>query len=583
MTKIPQLITVIALTVTVAAAAQQVRDTRPAPTAPTPPAPSGTGAISGLATSEDGSRPVRFAYVLLLGTSTGLVKVSSTDGDGKFTFSALPADRYTVGVSKLPYLGTIAGSKRPGRPGTPIVLAAGQKVGNVTVRMPMGAVITGVVTDDKGMPVPSAAVSLQQWRMQAADRTLVTAGNIMADERGRYRFHGLMPGEYLVAAYPISAPAPARTLTTAEVDAALRGETPPAPSAPPVPQRYAPVYFPGTTRSSDATPILLTTAEERQNIDIRVQAVPMSRVEGTVATSDGQPANQTRVMVQSVGTPIGTASLIMLGPDGRFGFTNAPGTYSLVATGTGAQQGQFASTTVELAGGDVLGVQLAMRPTMTVSGQLAFEGRAVAPVMTGRRIPFTYVGSAQFFGLGAPSPSAANDTGAFSITGVVPGRYLVGGPLNLGPTSDTMTWALESVVADGADVTDRFLEISSDAPVKNIVVTYTDQFQELSGRLQSQSGAPASDYTIIVFPEDKAYWIHRSRRIVTTRPGTDGRFTLSGAGPTTLPPGRYLLAAVTDIGRDEQFDPAFLGQLVPAAVPITLGPGEKKIQDLAIK
>jgi hypothetical protein len=582
MTQLPQLVTAIALTATVAVAAQQVRDTRSAPPAATPPAPSGTGAISGLATSEDGSRPVRFAYVLLLGTSTGLVKVSSTDGDGKFTFGSLPPDRYTIGVSKLPYLGTIAGSKRPGRPGTPIVLTAGQKVGNVSVRMPMGAVITGVVSDDKGMPMPNAAVMLQQWRMQAAERTLTSAGNIMADERGRYRFHGLMPGEYLVAAYPLSPPAPARTLTSAEVDAALRGEIPAAASAPPTPQRYAPVYFPGTTRSSDATPILLTTSEERQNIDIRLQVVPMSRVEGTVATIDGQPANQTRVFVQSVGTPLGTASVIMLGPDGRFGFTNAPGTYSLTATGTGAQQGQFASATIELAGADVLGVQLAMRPTITVSGQLAFEGRAAAPVLTGRRIPFTYLG-AVLSGFGAPSPSTSNEKGAFSITGVLPGRYLVGGPLNLGPTSDAMTWALKSVVADGTDVTDRILEISGDTPVKTVVVTYTDQFQELSGRLQSQSGAPASDYTILVFPEDKAYWIHRSRRIVTTRPGTDGRFTLSGAGPTTLPPGRYLLAAVTDIGRDEQFDPAFLGQIVAAAIPITLGPGEKKVQDLAIK
>jgi hypothetical protein len=34
---------------------------------------------------------------------------------------------------------------------------------------------------------------------------------------------------------------------------------------------------------------------------------------------------------------------------------------------------------------------------------------------------------------------------------------------------------------------------------------------------------------------------------------------------------------------DEQFDPAFLGQVVPAAIPLTLGPGEKKIQDLAIR
>jgi hypothetical protein len=58
---------------------------------------------------------------------------------------------------------------------------------------------------------------------------------------------------------------------------------------------------------------------------------------------------------------------------------------------------------------------------------------------------------------------------------------------------------------------------------------------------------------------------------------------LSGAGPTTLPPGKYLLAAVTDIDRDEQFDPAFLGALVPAAVPVTLQPGEKRVQDLVIK
>ena len=142
---------------------------------------------------------------------------------------------------------------------------------------------------------------------------------------------------------------------------------------------------------------------------------------------------------------------------------------------------------------------------------------------------------------------------------------------------------VHSVVADGRDVTDLALEIAAEAPAKNVVVTYGDGFQELSGRLQSQSGAPVSDYTIVAFPEDKAYWIPGTRRIVTARPGTDGRFTLSGRGPTTLPPGRYLLAAVTDVSKDEQFDPAFLAQLVPASVPVTLAPGEKKVQDLAIR
>jgi len=243
---------------------------------------------------------VRFAYVLLIGTTTGVVKVSSTDGDGKFAFSALPPDRYTVGVSKLPYIGTVAGSKRAGRPGTPIVVAAGQKVGNVSVRMPMGGVITGVITDEKGMPAANALVTLQQWRMQAGERTLTSAGVGGADERGRYRFHGLMPGEYLVAAMQTSfGPTTPRTLTTAEVDAALKGENTAAPVTPPTPVRYAPVFFPGTTRLSDATPILLATAEERQNVDFRLETATMSRVEGTVATNDGQPLAQARIIIQN--------------------------------------------------------------------------------------------------------------------------------------------------------------------------------------------------------------------------------------------------------------------------------------------
>jgi len=304
-------------------------------------------------------------------------------------------------------------------------------------------------------------------------------------------------------------------------------------------------------------------------------------VDATVSTNDGQPLAQPRVIIQSVGSPLSRASAVTVGPDGRFSFTNSPGRYSLTVTGTGPQQGQFASAMVDIAGADIFGVQLLMRPTMTVSGQLAFEGRVTAPSPAGRRIPFRQLGNQA--ALGGPVISTTSATGTFTLTSLVPGSYQIGGPLGFGPTADTMTWALKSVLVDGADITDRILEVSGDTPPKSIVVAYTDQFQELSGRLQSQSGAPATDYTILVFPEDKAYWIHGSRRIVTARPGTDGKFTLSGQGPTTLPPGRYLLAAVTDLGRDEQFDPAFLGQVVPAAIPITLGPGEKKVQDIAIK
>jgi hypothetical protein len=549
-----------------------------------PPAPAGTASLSGIVTTEDGAQPIRFAAVVLLGATTGVVKVTSTDADGRFAFTALPADRFTVGASKTPYLGAVAGARRPARPGTPIVVANGQKIGDVAIRLPMGAAISGTITDERGQPSSQSPVTLQQWRMQGDERTLVGVGiTVTTDDRGRYRIFGLTPGEYVVAAFKSGLPAAPRPLSVAEVDAALQGSPmPPSPGPPAPPVRYAPSYFPGTTRVSDAVPITLTSGEDRGGVDIRIESVPVSRLEGVLVAADGQPIGGGMVLMIGTGV-LGTAMTTRTAPDGRFTAPNLlPGQYALMATGQGPHAGHFAHAAVEMSGADLQGLQLTMRPSFTMTGRIAFQARGTAPALAGRRPTIRMVGSA---GTGRPAPnaSATDERGAFSVGNMTPGRYMFGGPLVSGPSAETISWSLASAVLDGVDVTDRVVDIVPDAPPKQVMLTYTDRFQELTGRLQSQSGAPASDYTIVVFPEDRAYWTPGTRRIATARPGTDGRFTLSGPGPTTLPPGRYLLAAVTDLGRDEQFDPAFLAQLVPAGIPISLGPGEKKTQDLAIK
>jgi hypothetical protein len=179
--------------------------------------------------------------------------------------------------------------------------------------------------------------------------------------------------------------------------------------------------------------------------------------------------------------------------------------------------------------------------------------------------------------------SNTDDSGSLTIQNVYPGSYVVGGPPSFGSAPDNATWTVESVVADGHDVTDLPMEITADSAPRNLVVTFTDRAQELSGRITHAAGTAAPEYTVVIFPEDKAYWISGSRRILAVRPGTDGKFVLPTAGNPTLPAGRYLLAAVTDLDRDEQYDPSLLAALVPAAVPVTLQPGEKKIQDLRVK
>lgn len=69
-----------------------------------------------------------------------------------------------------------------------------------------------------------------------------------------------------------------------------------------------------------------------------------------------------------------------------------------------------------------------------------------------------------------------------------------------------------------------------------------------------------------------------SRRILSTRPGSDGHFKFPN-----LPAGDYLIAAVTDVKPDEWYDPAFLAQLVGASTKVTLAEGEKRVQSLRTK
>ena len=98
--------------------------------APSPAPPAGTGSISGaVVAAEAGARPLRLASVVIIGAGTGTLRVKSSDANGRFVFADLPADRYVIGASKSPYLGAVAGARRPARSGTSIALGNGEQIG----------------------------------------------------------------------------------------------------------------------------------------------------------------------------------------------------------------------------------------------------------------------------------------------------------------------------------------------------------------------------------------------------------------------------------------------------------------------
>jgi hypothetical protein len=241
----------------------------------------------------------------------------------------------------------------------------------------------------------------------------------------------------------------------------------------------------------------------------------------------------------------------------------------------------WAQTEVPVDGAPVSGVTLSLQVGMTVTGKIEFRStmaRAGADYKAVQLFlqPVSTPGAVRL-SLGQPAVQVA-DNGQFTISGVTPGRYRmtasVGGP-NQGPGSGP-PWRLGSAIVKGRDILDFPFDVGPGEDVSGALVTFTDATQEINGTLQDASGRPATDYTILAFPADRALW-SATRRIRTGRPSTDGKFTLAN-----LPAGDYLLAAIADLGPNESTDPAFLEQAVPAALKITIAPGEKKTQDLRI-
>jgi hypothetical protein len=205
-----------------------------------------------------------------------------------------------------------------------------------------------------------------------------------------------------------------------------------------------------------------------------------------------------------------------------------------------------------------------------VSGRVTFAGDAArAPVGA---LSLALMPAREGVSLGVPS-APVGESGAFGFAGVPPGRYRL-----MQASGQTAPFQLTSAVSGNREVLDTWLTVTAGENVADLMVTFSDRVSELSGRLESIDGNPAPDYFILAFSTDRARWTPLSRHVRQSRPATDGRFSIRG-----LPSGEYFVAAVTDVEPGEWFDPAFLSQLVGAAIKVTVREGEPTLQDLRIK
>jgi protocatechuate 3,4-dioxygenase beta subunit len=561
--------------------------------------------LSGVVVTADQSpTPVRSATISATDVAGRTPETTETDENGRFSFAGLPPGRYDVSAIKAAYLKTSFGMMRPERTGTPVTLAVGEPMVSVTLRMWRGAVITGVVTDSRGRPLPTTVVAARRFQFVNGIRTLATAtaGSTTTDDRGIYRIFGLPPGEYAVLTPTVgfgrgAAPTAARQTTNADIERALRGARggnptggAPAPASSPSALAYAPVYFPGTPVALQATPVRVETGEERSGVDFSVPLVPIATVAGSIALPNGVAPGTLQFTV-SLTARSAPGDLVLWRPtttDAKGTFTIGsvtPGEYILSARATqkvvdpnftGTSLGWWASSPIFVNGADIAGVTLALESGITISGRVVFDGvqtpSADVVAVSVRLTPRGEQVSSQAFGA-----SVTAFPGPFTIPGVVPGEYSLSATL-ISRVGSATGWTLKGVSVGSQDVSDLPFTIAPGFPVGPVTVAFTNRRTEITGVLQDAAGRPAPDFFIVVLPTDRAFWLPGSRRIVHARPATDGRFTIVG-----LPAGDYVLAATTDLVPADLLDPTFLGQLLETpVVNVSVKDGEKVTQNIRI-
>jgi hypothetical protein len=529
----------------------------------------GTARLRGTVVSADTGAPLRRALVRVTARDQRQGRSVSTDANGRFEVRDLPAGRYQASASKSGFVQLAYGQRRPYESGRPIELKEGETLERIDFSLPRAGVITGHIVDEFGEPVSDAMVQALRSVHMRGRRRLMPAGRItQSNDIGVYRVFGLPPGEYIV-----SATLGSRDFGEQDQDAS----------------GYAPTYYPGTPNVAEAQRVAVAVGQEA-GADFQLVPARLSKISGTVTDSTGRPLGSGSVALtrRFDGDGAGTGTVFMIGgntgrlqQDGTFRLTNvAPGTYSLNVSsgGRGGRGGgppmlepgdpsvEYASIPITVAGEDIenLGVQTSRG--LTIRGRLVTEG--TPPSFSPSQLTVVVEsrdseGSPTLmFAGGRPS---VRDDWTFELT-VFPGARSV---RVLGIPDG---WQLKAVTLGGDDVTDSGFEVRAGQSPGALRVVLTSQVTEVTGTVSDSRGDAVRDYTVVVFPEDRALLdLPSDRYMRTAQPDQDGRYRIEG-----IPPGQYLAVAVESPGDDGYPSPEMLESWRSLASPVRLVEGERK-------
>ena len=668
----PCLTVLVSVAAWAAPAWAQVRPPQPAQPAGAaePAGPPPKGFILGQVVDAVSGRPVSGATVTLQGADAaiaGPVAIDEatflaglnapgpgqviTDSEGRFLFRSLGKGSYGLNARAGGYAPGSYGQRRPAGPSRRVALEEDQRLSDVTVRLWKYASISGRLLDEAGEPAIGASVNLSRVTFSGGRRRYQSASSVSTDDRGQYRVGTLVPGTYIVqvrstiTTFPasiadlyqqaISTPGGMNTLpmdlmmmgspssgirvgdyTLQYNGLSGRSALPPPAGADGRLSVYPTLFYPSTTVASQATPVTVTSGEDRTGIDMTLRLVRATTVSGVVLGPEG-PAGMVSLRLLPGGVEEFTsdmgfeAATSVTAADGTFRFLGVPtGSYTLIAQRVPRNVSTSSSamtTVVQMGGGgmmmtssgsplgpatpvptaptlaarvpltvgdaDVKGLSVTVSSGARVSGRVEFAGAATLP--TPERLSQLSVNLSPNDGGFTPGFTTARlgADGTFQTMSYPPGLY------NLTVTSPGAPWAVRAISVKGKDAFGSPLELGTE-DLTGVVITFGDTPTELSGTVRGTSATTNVDAVVVIFPANVQSWIESGmspRRTRTIGTSTTGEYRAAG-----LPSGEYAVAALAPESVVDLQDPQFVSAVTRVAMRVTLADGDKKTLPLTI-
>ena len=477
---------------------------------------------------------------------------ATTDAVGHFAIEKIPAGSYDLVVARANYLQSHYGQDQLDKPGAMLSLAPGQKVADLLFRLSRTAVITGKVVDEDGEPVRGASVTTLLHAKVRGKLSIQRNDNEKTNDLGEYRIAGLDPGRYSVFATP-----PMGYYTQ---------ETPHQFD------QYAPVYYSGATDITHASTLELKSGDEISGIDFVLTPKPLARgykVRGHVLNSlTDYPDVRVVVRLFPRGgvDPSFSSNQKQAYPDAKSGNFEIkdvmPGEYIAAALSYAGGKTRNVTQIVDVSNTDVDGISLVLTRGIDIPIRVALEGKSVGSTAD-LSIALITAEDETTVNFSSFQSAVAQPDGSFLLKDISDGFY------SLKVSSKCQECYLKSAKANGLDLLEQGIRVTSSAGPASVAVVYSSNTGTVTGAVTNKDDLPAAGALVVLVPDADSR--QKFEQYKTSNTDQYGHFEIRG-----VPPGHYKAFAWEKVDPGAYVDPDFLKPFESKAESFDIAANEQK-------